>query len=152
MDKLSIGKLQKIIEKITPILEKSINKKRIPWILVAVLEALKSDHRCKHGCVIVNKNKIVGKGHNRCLGEKNGLKTYHAEKVALIKSNNKKLRGANMYVVRLNSNFYNLCQQHGNIEDFEGDSILESSKPCSRCQQMLSKFQDKYGLETVFHS
>ena len=57
-----------------------------------------------------------------------------------------------MYVVRVNSEFYNFCQHNGNIEEYDGDSILESSKPCSRCQQMLSKFQDKHGLETVFHS
>ena len=44
-----------------------------------------------------------------------------------------------MYVVRVNSEFYNFCQHNGNIEEFDGDSILESSKPCSRCQQMLSK-------------
>ena len=152
MDKLPINKLQDIIEIIVPILSKSFNKKKIPWIIIAILEALKSDHRCKHGCVIVNKNKLVGKGHNRCLGAKNGLRTYHAEKVALTKSNNKDLRGANMYVVRLNSDFYNFCKNYDSKFNINNHNIFECSKPCCKCQKMLIKFQDKYGLDTIYYS
>ena len=145
-------KSDKFLPDISRILKKKYSKKEIPWIKMAILEALKSTHRCKHGCVIVNNNKIVGKGHNRCLGKKNGLKTYHAEKVALKRCDNKNLRGASMYIIRLNLEFYNICQRTNDLSNFTGVSIFEPSKPCIKCQHMITKYQKRHNLTTIYYS
>ncbi len=45
--------------------------------------AMKASYKHKHGAIIIKGNKIVSKGYNRSLGEKCGLASYHAEKMAL---------------------------------------------------------------------
>jgi deoxycytidylate deaminase len=94
--------------------------------------ALLSPMQHKHGCVIVNRNKITGTGFN----------TYgpacsrHAEKCAMLSamSGNPNLDSSVMYVVRIAPGDY------GNT--------FKYSKPCEGCQKMI----DKTKIRKVFYS
>ena len=46
--------------------------------------ASKATYKYKHGALLIKGNKILSRGYNRSLGEKCGLASYHAEKMALL--------------------------------------------------------------------
>ena len=111
----------------------------------ACIIAEKSDMKCKHGCVILDKKgkKISSACNTSVLGEsdidkryKNGKRiSIHAEENALRCVDIKKLNGARLYVFRKG----------------QGDQIL-NSKPCERCITIINSFMKKYGLKIVYYS
>tara|TARA_Y100000389_G_scaffold128022_3_gene125406 strand:- start:1734 stop:2165 length:432 start_codon:yes stop_codon:yes gene_type:complete len=102
--------------------------------------ALKSTVLKKHGCVIVQDNKIIASGYNKHIAfngvirklydSYNGFVTIHAEVDALnqIKKNNIKLTSAHMYIVRIPND--------DNYENFK------MSCPCQNCQNYINKFPE----------
>jgi deoxycytidylate deaminase len=96
--------------------------------------ALKSLVIKRHGCVIVQNNKIVGKGYNKLLEKnKNSMKTLHAEVSALndIKKNNIILKQADIYIVRISTD----------------GTLFRISSPCINCQNHIKKFQ---GIKNIY--
>ena len=99
--------------------------------------ARKSTMRHQHGCVIARRGKIIASGYNRHTPD--GF-SIHAEIMALNNCKNwKLLNGAVMYVVRLKFQDKCVC----------GTKL---SKPCAKCQPVLRKFIDMYGLRKVYYS
>lgn len=134
------------------------SKKKSNYIFNAIIEALKSNCRCKHGCIIVKNNKIVGRGFNKALGEGTGLKTHHAERMAILNCDKKNLNGADLYVIRLN--MYNFCKykiinNQNYIMIFQKiklSNIIMISKPCKRCDAMIKKYMNKYKIRNIYYS
>ena len=121
----------------------SSNKRKKYYIQQAIKEALKSSQRCKHGCVVVHKNKVISRGYNKAMGSKKGLKTYHAEFIALKnlnKQNTRSFTRMSMYVVRVfkqrNNHDYSLCL----------------SRPCLKCTKMLNRKKNRTKIKQVFYS
>jgi pyrimidine deaminase RibD-like protein len=94
--------------------------------------ALLSPMQHKHGCVIVNRNKITGTGFNTY----GPTSSKHAETCAMISAMGGKtnLDSSVMYVVRIAPGVY------GNT--------FKYSKPCESCQKMI----DKTKIRKVFYS
>lgn len=114
-------------------------------IRVAIEEALKSGLTNKHGAVIVKRNKIISKGHNRFNWsphkEFSGKWSLHAEIDAINNiGDRKKLRNADIYVVRLAFDI-DKCKFY-----------LRYSAPCDECYKKLKKCMKKYGLRNVYFS
>ena len=64
---------------------KYINNRTFNYMMMCVEIAKKSDMRCKHGCIVVDKNgKIISEAHNK----RNGLLDF-VNKYDITKSNNK---------------------------------------------------------------
>jgi len=112
--------------------------------------ALKSDMRCKHGCIIIdNKGVIISSACNKSMPvckeilHSKSLRTYkcsfHAEEIALRNTDYRKLCGAKMYVIRINS-------LNNKTTDFM------NSKPCEKCTYIINACIRKYGLKTVYYS
>lgn len=97
----------------------------------------KSDHRRYHlGCVLVYKNKIIGKGTNQNKTHPKSNHPYHhlhAEVVAILDAKSKKndLKGCTCYIYR---------------ESVSGK--IGMSKPCKYCQQMLKD----HGIKEVYYT
>jgi len=112
--------------------------------------ALKSDMRCKHGCIIIsNKGDIISSACNKSLPvckeflcgppENKHKYSFHAEESALRNTDYRKLSGATMYVIRLNSS--------------DSNSInYMNSKPCSKCTYIINACIRKYGLKKIYYS
>jgi len=97
----------------------------------------------RHIAILTKGNKILAAAMNqfgsRSFGSGYTYNTIHAE-INVIKKlgNNKKLRGATMYVFRTGKG----CNEN---------SICHSM-PCQICQKILEKCIDEYGLRRVFYS
>ena len=90
------------------------------------MEAEKSPMKCKHGAIIVHRNKIIARGYNRYLHHNNVSKnirqTLHAEKAAIMNCRNVSLLPKSvLIVVRIHP---------------DG---LKESKPCTKCQKEIMK-------------
>lgn len=124
---------------------KKTKKIKQSYIKVAMEEALKSRLTSKHGAIIINQGKIIGKGHNRYSYTPHrgfaGRLSLHAEIDALNNvGRRQKLNGAIMYVIRLGFDLDN-----GKIE-------LRYSAPCRECSKKIRKCMQKYGLACVYFS
>lgn len=111
--------------------------KKKKFVQAALEEASKSTMRQAHGCVVVRRGRIIGRGHNSQTFSLGHRFSEHAE-VAATKSLNSfaELRGAHIYVVRL--------QRH------TGRAVFSS--PCHNCAQFLNKMMEFYGLRCIFYS
>ena len=130
---------------------KNIHKNDSQYMKEAFIIAQKSNMINKHGCIIVdNKGNIISSGYNSALYvNKDKLKTYdkntnikiskHAEENALKNVNPKKLYGAKLYIVRINTDINNL-------------DIFKYSKPCKRCTSIIETCMKKCGLKIVYYS
>jgi len=97
----------------------------------AANEALKSSYKLRLGAIVVQKNKIVGRGHNVVHSTGVLRESTHAEMSAI---NNTKARyrgGSVLFVSRLGSG---------------GELLL--AKPCARCEKVLRKL----GVRRVWYS
>ena len=132
--------------------QKNIHKYDKEILNMAYNIALKSDMRCKHGCIIIdNKGVVVSSACNKAMPVCKEILysqlirphcSIHAEELALRKSDYRKLSGAKMYVVRINS-----------IEDNSDKSLyFMNSKPCNKCTYIINACIRKYGLKTVYYS
>ena len=101
-------------------------------------EALKSDYKIKLGCVILDKNKVISRGHNyKQKSVKSLTKKFlyyefsiHAEVDAIIKARTD-LKGMTLVVVRINNS-----------------GELMYAKPCEHCQMYINFV----GIKKVFYS
>lgn len=129
------------------------NSKQCHYIYEAEKIAQKSTVVKKHGCVIVQNNKIIARGYNKhmsigsIVSKKfkpndpfHPFSTIHAEVDALnqIKKKNIKLDNAQMYVVRIPNHICTFC---GTQHDF----LL--SMPCDNCRNYINKFP---GISKVY--
>ena len=95
------------------------SKKKNYYIFLAIKEAFKSVCRCKHGCVVVNKNKIVGSGYNKALSYVNEELNIKKFKEVLERADIKKI---NRPVLKLYIDKY----YSRSIAAFDGDEIISS--------------------------
>jgi len=119
-------------------------------IRYALKIAEKSDMKCKHGCVIIDKKgSIISAQHNKMIYvpnikelnkkfQKGKKMSIHAEENALRNVDQTKLNGATMYVVRKG------CE--------ENNLLCMNSKPCKRCTVIINVFMKKHGLKNVMYS
>lgn len=127
---------------------KNINNRTYHYMMMCVEIAKKSDMRCKHGCIIVNKNgRIISEAHNRRNGlpdkhiedpKKRPFFSSHAEETALRKMNRQNLDGASLYVVR-----FGHCHKN---------PIFMNSKPCKKCTPIILACMKNYGLKAAYYS
>jgi deoxycytidylate deaminase len=118
------------------------------------LNKLRQVNLIVHVAVIVFRGKIIAEATNR-IGHRredslaynntfiHGDKNLHAEENAIKKLGNyNKLRGSNMYIVKLGKK----------------DAVIDNtytysnSKPCKKCECLLHKCMKKYGLKTVYYT
>ena len=101
------------------------------FIESAIDMATRSDMRQKHGAVIVHRNKIIARGHNKKdnFSEKTSL---HAEVAAILdmKKGRDYPRNVTMYVIRL------------------GSCGTKNSKPCINCERSIIES----GIRRVYFS
>lgn len=108
-----------------------------------------SDMKNKHGCVIIdNKGDIISTGVNKAKihvnlnkfkkFNKNNKISCHAEEDALRNVDIRKLKGAKLYVIRLN-----YTTPYPRFTD---------SKPCNKCTCIIESCMKKYGLKVVYYS
>lgn len=93
-----------------------------------------------HQAMIVNRNKVLAVAHNSVGSRSRGCGysdlSIHAERAVVKKlGNTSLLRGATMYVIRLNK-----------MDE------LRNSKPCADCEIFLQKCMKQYGLRKVVYS
>lgn len=127
---------------------KYIHNRTFHYMMMCVEIAKKSDMRCKHGCIIVDKNgKIVSEAHNKRNGlpdkhiedpKKRPFFSSHAEETALKKMNRQGLDGASLYVVR-----FGHCHKN---------PIFMNSKPCPKCTPIILACMKNYGLKKAYYS
>lgn len=133
------------------------NKKTIRILDEMIDTAKKGYHRSKHAAAIVKGGKILYVARNKVIGEKNGRKTKHAEAnvidICLAQNRNKKiLKGATIYVIRINPNFdYENKNFEDNLDNTKCNPF-QNSKPCPKCQSIIDKCKHKYGLLGVCHT
>tara|TARA_B100000575_G_scaffold269966_1_gene250080 strand:+ start:92 stop:427 length:336 start_codon:yes stop_codon:yes gene_type:complete len=99
-------------------------------------QALKSDMNFNHGCVVIYRGKIIGKGYNTYINSNCYDKaSLHAEvsaiNDALKKISAEELKKCKLIVIRINK-----FGEHLN------------SKPCYNCTNYINKFR----IKKVFHS
>ena len=112
-------------------------RKKTRIIVEQLMEvAKKVSLKSKHAAAVVNKNKIVSIGHNYELPKNKGYYTIHAERSALMKCDQKLLKGSSLYVIRLNKTGTHLCL----------------SKPCTMCCSLINTFKNKYKMKMVYYS
>lgn len=109
---------------------------KIKFFHLAKKLSQKSDHRrCKLGCVIIKKDKILGLGYNKMRTTPRSNHPYrftHAELDAIINTNNlEDLSGSDLYIFRQTK-----------------DGILANSFPCQYCQDLLREFK----IKTVYYT
>lgn len=120
---------------------------------MACIEALKSNMTSKHGCVIRQRNKVIGKGHNKLLlkyGDFNSnvknIRSVHAEMDALSNSDVNKLQGAIVYVVRIKSS-----STEETINDIDNIHLITcNSEPCKNCSRILNKKFNSYNITLYY--
>lgn len=103
--------------------------------------AKKSPLRARHGCVIVNKGKIIGCGYNTyssAYSGGSGFTSIHAEIMAINSIPRKLLKGSIIYVVRL-------------LVDNGCSVSVGNSHPCTECSKKIQKFV-KMGIKRVYYS
>lgn len=106
-------------------------------LLEASSEAKKSSMKvATHGAIIILRNKIIARGHNRySLSLSPSSYSIHAEVAAinnaLMKVRKTDLRQAKLVVVRLTK-----------------EGCLSNSYPCKHCQDYINKFN----IKTVYYS
>jgi hypothetical protein len=93
-----------------------------------------------HQAMLIKRSKILAIAHNSIGSRSKGAgysdRTIHAERAVVKRLGDiSQLRGATMYVVRVNS--------HGE---------LRNSKPCHDCQLFLEKCIREYGLRKIIYS
>ena len=106
------------------------------YLSVARYFATKSVARNTHGAVVVKGGRVLGSGWNKNRNNPHYVSpehvktdcSYHAEEVAIRESGEDNLRGAIIYVARIN--------RQGKDRD---------SKPCSKCAFLI----DKVGIKRV---
>ena len=116
--------------------------KKQHYINMALEEAKKSPvYQSKHGCIIIKDGHVISVGHNDYQKTPlSGFFTTHAEVSALMNLGDMNaLRGADMYVVRLNRDSKNMLK-------------VRYSEPCSECRKKLLKCMRVYGLRNVYYS
>jgi tRNA(Arg) A34 adenosine deaminase TadA len=99
-------------------------------------QALKSDMNFNHGCIVVYRGKIIGRGYNTYINSNcNDKASLHAEvraiDDALTKVNACELKRCKLVVIRVN----------------KGGQCV-NSKPCNNCTSYINKFC----IKKVFHS
>ena len=107
-----------------------ISKKDNAYLSVARYFASKSNSRNTHGAVVVKGGRVLGTGFNKhrnhpMIVSPEHIKTacsYHAEEVAIREAGQDGVRGAIIYVARVN--------RQGNDRD---------SRPCSRCSALIKR-------------
>jgi len=106
---------------------------------------LPENHTTKlHVAIIVKRGKILAEATNKIASRTNGAASrgsqnyIHAERNVLkVLGNIRKLRGADMYVMR--------------IGKFGEDEVeFKYSQPCPECTVMLQKCMREYGLKNVY--
>ena len=98
--------------------------------------AKKGSLKSKHAAAVVFKNKIVSIGYNYQIPKNKGYYTVHAERAALMKCNQKLLKGSSLYVIRINKKGNRYCL----------------SKPCPMCTSLINTFVNKYKMKQVYYS
>lgn len=113
-----------------------LSKKDRSYLNVARYFATKSEARNTHGAVVVKGGRVLGTGWNKnrnnpVFVSPEHIKSecsYHAEDVAIRDAGEGNVRGAVIFVARVN--------RHGNDRD---------SKPCIRCSDLI----DRVGIKRV---
>ena len=105
------------------------------YVEAAKEQARKSPMAQKHGAVIVKNNKIIATGYNRYIEQEKACRriSMHAEKDALTNCNQSDLKGAVLYIVRMNP---------------EGELLM--SKPCKSCTNYINRLSPK--LAGIYYS
>jgi len=103
------------------------------YISIAKAEAWKSDYKYKLGALVLDGNRIVGKGYNKTnvhpyLSRRYGYFSRHSECEAILKAAG---RGDVLIVVRVR----------------KGDGEISCSKPCARCLT----FAKDYGIKKIYY-
>lgn len=109
------------------------------YLSVARYLASKSSARKTHGAVVVKGGRVLGTGFNKvrnhpAIVSPEHIKTdcsYHAEEVAIREAGESNVKGAIIYVARVN--------RHGNDRD---------SKPCPKCSALI----DRVGIKRVVYT
>jgi len=110
------------------------------YLSVARYCATKSTARNTHGAVVVKGGRVLGTGWNKnrnnpMIVSPEHIKSdcsYHAEEVAIREAGEDNVRGAIIYVARVN--------RHGNDRD---------SKPCSKCATLIKRVGIKRVIFTM---
>ena len=105
-----------------------------------------SDNHCTklHIAIIVKRGKILATATNKVASRSNGAASrgsqnfIHAERNVLRQLDYSKLRGADMYVMRIGTS----CK--------EGEIEFRYSQPCPECTVLLQKCMREYGLKNVY--
>jgi len=113
-----------------------LSKKDSAYLNVARYFAQKSNARNTHGAVVVKGGRVLGTGWNKhrnhpAVVSPEHIKTdcsTHAERVAIREAGEDNVKGAVIFVARVN--------RHGNDRD---------SKPCPRCSDLI----DRVGIKRV---
>ncbi len=126
-----------------------------PFINEAIKQAMLSQIEHKHGCVIVYKNKIIAKGHNRyiynCYNNTKTLNSLHAEMVCVsqCKKYAKKIfPQSTLIVVRIKNELleHKIKNDQNLYQDFK--HLLKLSKPCCICDKIIKL----YKFKTIIYS
>ena len=105
-----------------------LSKKDKAFLSVARYLATKSKSKNTHGAVVVKSGRVIGTGWNKTRNHPAFVSpehiksdcSYHAEEVAIREASDSNLRGAVIYVARVN--------RQGNDRD---------SQPCSKCSALI---------------
>lgn len=116
-----------------------LSKRDSAYLSVARYFASKSSARNTHGAVVVKGGRVLGTGFNKnrnspLIVSPEHIKTdcsYHAEEVAIREAGVSNVKGAVIYVARVN--------KHGKDRD---------SKPCSKCSALI----DRVGIKRVIYT
>jgi deoxycytidylate deaminase len=116
-----------------------LSKRDKSYLSVARYFASKSQARNMHGAVLVKGGRVMGTGFNKNRNNPHyvspeHIKTdcsYHAEEVAIREAGEDNVKGAIIYVARVN--------RHGNDRD---------SKPCPRCSVLI----ERVGIKRVVYT
>jgi len=112
----------------------------VGFIKLAYTEALKSNMKQRHGCVIIHRKNVIAYGHNyfcfhENVGDVNRNRSLHAEMAAIYsiepRKRKKIIKQSTVVVIRLNPS-----------------GILKRSDPCCHCEEMITKI----GIKRVIYS
>jgi deoxycytidylate deaminase len=123
---------------------KKVKLRDVAYLHIGAKIAENSPLKWKYGCVIVNRGQVISTGYNHYkIGPFSGIYATHAEVDALNNCRNKnKLKGANMYITRINNK----------IGGPRCEYTVLSGKPCDECHIKLKKMIKKYGLNNVYYT